>query len=132
MKLLQTCTKIIPRRMLTQLRFVMCVPRNSGKGLVIRLLLHYLDIYLSHCQTVTPSKGPLNSIFLTQTTGENCNSPGHSINNVTVKVIEKVMENNEGYRKERETTDIRKFTTFYKGLYRLAITHFVTNCYFIQ
>ena len=110
----------------------MCVPRSSWEGWVIRRLLHYLDIYLSHCQTVTPSKSPLNSIFPSQTTGENFNLPGHSINNVTVTIIEKVRENNEGYRKERETTHIQKFTTFYKGLYGLAITHFVTNCYFIQ
>ena len=40
------------------------------------------------------------------------------MSNVTVTVIEKVKKNNESYRKERESTVIRKFNTYYKGMNR--------------
>ena len=63
-------------------------------------------------------KGYINSIFPTQATGEHFNLPGHSMNNVTVTIIEKVKKNNECYRRERETILIRKFNTYYKGLNR--------------
>ena len=63
-------------------------------------------------------KGYINSTFPTQFTGRHLNLPGHSIDNITVTILEKVRRNNESYRKERETSDIRRFNTFYKGLNR--------------
>ena len=75
--------------------------------------------------------GYIKSIFPTQATGEHFNLPGHSIANAKVTIIEKVKKNNENYRKERETIQIRRFNTFYGGINRqpsLAKTQLVTNC----
>ena len=47
---------------------------------------------------ISEHKGYITSIFPTQATWEHFNLPGHSINNVTVKIIEKVRKNNKCYR----------------------------------
>ena len=49
-------------------------------------------------------------------TGEHFNSPGHSLADMTVTILEKVKSSDDLYRKEREKYFIRKFNTFYKGL----------------
>ena len=51
-------------------------------------------------------------------TGEHFNSPGHSLADTTVTILEKVRSSDDLYRKEREKYFIRKFNTFYKGLNR--------------
>ena len=58
------------------------------------------------------------SIVPTQATGEHFNLPGHSLSDITVTIIEKVKQNDENYRKEREKMHIRKFNTYYKGINR--------------
>jgi hypothetical protein len=49
-------------------------------------------------------------------TGQHFNSPGHSIADLCITVIEQVKKNNTLYRKEREEMHIRRFNTLYKGL----------------
>ena len=49
-------------------------------------------------------------------TGEHFNSPGHSISDLSMTILEKVKSKEEVYRKEREKYLIRKFNTFYRGL----------------
>ena len=51
-----------------------------------------------------------------EASGEHFNLPGHSLSNMKVTIIEKVLKQDELYRKERETIHIRKFNTFYNGL----------------
>ena len=51
-----------------------------------------------------------------QPVGEHFNLPGHSIDNLTVIILEKVKVNDELYRKEREKYLIRKFDTFHNGM----------------
>ena len=71
---------------------------------------------------ISEHKGYIYSIFPTQATGDNFNLPVHSMTNVTVTII----ENNECYKKERETTHIRKFNSN-----KLAITQFLANCFYM-
>ena len=54
----------------------------------------------------------------TTSTGQHFNSPGHSIADLSITVIEQVKKNNMLYRKEREELHIRRFNTLYKGLNR--------------
>ena len=49
-------------------------------------------------------------------TGQHFNSPGHTIADLCITVIEQVKKNNILYRKEREEMHIRRFNTLYKGL----------------
>ena len=51
-----------------------------------------------------------------KTTGQHFNSPGHSLANMTVTILERVKKEDIFYRKERETYHIRKFNTYYRGL----------------
>ena len=51
-------------------------------------------------------------------TGKHFNSPGHSISDLSITILEKVKRKGEMYRKEREKYFIRKFNTFYRGLNR--------------
>ena len=54
----------------------------------------------------------------TKATGEHFNSPGHSLADLSITILEKVKKNDDLYRKEREKYFIRKFNTFYRGLNR--------------
>ena len=49
-------------------------------------------------------------------TGEHFNKPGHSLGNMTVRVLDKVKSVDIYYRQEREAYHIRKFNTFYRGM----------------
>ena len=51
-------------------------------------------------------------------TGEHFNEPGHSLENMTITIIEKVKKTEEMYRKEREKMHISKFNTYHNGLNR--------------
>ena len=61
-------------------------------------------------------RGYVNNGDESQATGEHFNSPGHSLSDMTITILEKVKSNDDLYRKEREKYFIRKFNTFYKGL----------------
>ena len=63
-------------------------------------------------------RGYVNTQDLTKATGEHFNSPGHSLSDLSITVLEKVRSDDDLYRKEREKYFIRKFNTFYKGLNR--------------
>ena len=52
--------------------------------------------------------------------GDHYNSPGHSVSDLSVTILEKVKKNCELYRKERERYLINKFNTYYKGINRQA------------
>ena len=54
-----------------------------------------------------------------KSTGNHFNSPGHSLSDMKISVIEQCKRKGAEYRKEREHDFIRKFNTFYKGLNRL-------------
>ena len=49
-------------------------------------------------------------------TGRHLNSPGHSLSNMNITVLERVKSRDPIYRKEREKYHIRKFNTFYMGM----------------
>ena len=49
-------------------------------------------------------------------TGKQFNSPGLSISDLSITILEKVKRKGEMYRKEREKYFIRKFNIFYRGL----------------
>ena len=51
-----------------------------------------------------------------QATGEHFCSPGHSLDDLKITVLEKVKFYNEAYRTEREHYFIRIFNTFYQGI----------------
>ena len=51
-------------------------------------------------------------------TGEHFNSPGHSLADMTVTILEKVKSSDDSYRTERDKYFIRRFNTFYQGLNR--------------
>ena len=63
-------------------------------------------------------RGYINSQDESKATGEHFNSPGHSLSDLSIIVLEKVKKNDNLYRKEREEYFIQKCNTFYKGLNR--------------
>ena len=63
-------------------------------------------------------RGYINNQDETQATGKHFNSPGHSLADLSITVLEKVKKSDDLYRKEREKYFIRKFNTFYRGLNR--------------
>ena len=65
---------------------------------------------------ISDHKTYIRSEKLNQPVGEHFNLPGHSIDNLTVIILEKVKVNNELYRKEREKYLIRKFDTYHNGM----------------
>ena len=58
-------------------------------------------------------RGYVNNSDESQATGEHFNSPGHSLSDMTITILEKVKLNDALYRKEREKYFIRKSNTFY-------------------
>ena len=53
---------------------------------------------------------------LTKATGAHYNTPGHSVSDMRVTILEKVFSSDPLIRKEREELFIRKYNTKYKGL----------------
>ena len=60
--------------------------------------------------------GYVRNNHLNQATGMHFNTPGHSIGDLSITVLEKVKKLDTGYRKEREKHLIQKFNTYYQGL----------------
>ena len=67
-------------------------------------------------QRISEHKGYITSNNQSQPTGEHFSKPGHNISNMTVTIIEKVKQNSELFRKEREHYFINKFNTYYSGI----------------
>ena len=63
-------------------------------------------------------RGYVNNLDVSQATGEHFNSPGHSLSDLSIVILEKVRSSDDLYRKEREKYFIRKFNTYYNGLNR--------------
>ena len=61
-------------------------------------------------------KGYIRTKKLNEPIGEHFNQRGHSITDLKVSILEKVIKEEKFYRKERESYLIRKFDTFYGGL----------------
>ena len=57
-------------------------------------------------------RGYVNRKILSQPTGQHFNSPGHSISDMKITVIEKIKKNDKSYRDERETYFIALYNTF--------------------
>ena len=63
-------------------------------------------------------RGYINNQDYTTATGEHFNSPGHSLSDLSITILERVKTMDDLYRREREKYFIRKFNTFYRGLNR--------------
>ena len=50
-------------------------------------------------------------------TGSHFNSPGHSIADLRITIVEQNKQNNHPYRKQREEYHIQRFYTYYKEMY---------------
>ena len=48
--------------------------------------------------------------------GAHFNSPGHTLGDLAITVIEKSKRNNHPYRRQREEYHINRFNTYYKGM----------------
>ena len=97
---------------------------------------NYNIIYLIECNKDTckqryigESKRPLRNRLaehrgyivnrhIDKATGAHFTSPGHSVSNLTITILEQVKYNNELYRKERERYFINKLNTYHGGLNR--------------
>ena len=95
---------------------------------------HYNIIYLIECNIDTcgqryigqskralkfrlaEHRGYISNKVLSQPTGAHFNLPGHSLANLNITILEQVKQNNEQYRKERESYFIRRFNTYYNGM----------------
>ena len=64
-----------------------------------------------HCGYVRSKK-------LDTPTGSHFNSPGHSLADLRITIVEQSKRNNHPYRKQREEYHIQRFDTFYKGMNR--------------
>ena len=67
--------------------------------------------FAEHCEYVTTQDE-------TQATGAHFTSPGHSVSDMSILILEQVRSSDDVYRREREKYFIRKFNTYYKGLKR--------------
>ena len=63
-------------------------------------------------------KGYIVNKKLDQITGTHFNLPGHSIDNLLLKILEKCKSNDELYRKERERRHIKLFNLNHEGMNR--------------
>ena len=61
-------------------------------------------------------RGYVNNHITSQATGSHFNSPGHSLTDLKITILELVKYRNTAYRKEREKYFIRKFNTYHEGL----------------
>ena len=51
-------------------------------------------------------------------TGAHFNTPGHTLSDLSITILEKVKNNNRSYREQREEYFIHKFNTVHQGLNR--------------
>ena len=64
-------------------------------------------------------RGYVKNKIYTKTTGKHFNEVGHRESDMTITILEKVLNTNPQYRKQREKMWINKFNTKYKGLNRM-------------
>ena len=62
----------------------------------------------------------LTNISKNKATGQHFNEPGHSVSDMTITVIEKLVNKDPQYRKQREKMFINKFNTRNKGLNKMS------------
>ena len=61
-------------------------------------------------------KGYVNTQNMTKATGIHFNKKGHSISDMQISIVEKVLNQDPQFRKQREKMYIQKFNSNYKGL----------------
>ena len=61
-------------------------------------------------------RGYVNREYLNTPTGAHFNTPGHSLSDLSVTILEQMKNKDDIYRKEREKYFMNKFNTIYKGL----------------
>ena len=64
-------------------------------------------------------KGYVNNNNISKSTGAHFNSPGHSVSDMRITIIEKVFSQEHQVRKQREKLFLQKFNTKYRGLNRM-------------
>ena len=64
-------------------------------------------------------KGYVTTKSQSKTTGMHLNQKGHSVSNMQISIIEKVYNQDDQFRKQREKMFIQKFNTKYKGLNKI-------------
>ena len=79
--------------------------------------------YIGECERSLQARfadhrGYVTNKHLNKATGVHFNLPGHSIADMEVTILEKVLNKDSNFRKIRETFFIEKFNTKYKGLNR--------------
>ena len=62
--------------------------------------------------------GYINNKLVNNATGHHFNTPGHSVSDISFRVLEQARSWDPVYRKEREKYHIRKFNSYYSGLNR--------------
>ena len=67
-------------------------------------------------ETKRSHRGYVKNFHLDKATVAHFNSPGHSLSNMKMTILEQVRKLDTEYRKERENYFIRKFNTFKTGL----------------
>ena len=63
-------------------------------------------------------RGYIENDEIKKATGSHVNTPGHSLSDLSMTVIEQVKKNDIFYRRERERLFINKFTTLHSGINR--------------
>ena len=81
-------------------------------------LLSSLKLLNKNENHVEGNRGYITNQDLSTPTGQHFNTPGHSLADLSITILEKVRSQDHLYRKERERYFIRKFDTFYRGLNR--------------
>ena len=61
-------------------------------------------------------RGYINNIQVNYPTGAHFNTPGHQLSDLSVIILEKSRQEDNSYRKGRESYFINLFNTYYKGL----------------
>ena len=61
-------------------------------------------------------RGYVNNKIISQATGAHFTSPGHTLSDLKIIILELVKYRDTSYRKEREEYFIKKFNTFYEGM----------------
>ena len=81
------------------------------------------DVYIGETKRLLKSRlaehrGYVTSQNTSTATGRHYNSPGHTLADLSITVLEQVRKNDTLYRTQREEYHVRRFNTLYKGLNR--------------
>ena len=103
-----TLTNHLKERAITYFMQFVAKKINANIGETKRMLYSQVA---EHCGYVT-------NMMTDKSTGDHFNSPGHSLSDMEVTVLEQNKGKGAEYRKEREHYFTRKFYTNYRGLHK--------------